>query len=242
MGLIFVTKNKTSESVKLNKHGDTMKNKCIIFTGGTPVSAAGFEKSEFDDCFIIAADSGCAQLEILNNEGFRLLPDILLGDMDSFDKTTALENYPGARFLSFPPEKDYTDTQLALETAEKEGYNDIIIIGGTGNRADHYLANLALLRKCANEEIKLSICDGKNRIFYHCGGKLTLRDAKKYKYFSILPDGAPLLGVKISGAKYCLNNADVDRDMPITVSNEITSDICEIEILRGNAFIVQCSD
>ncbi len=219
-----------------------MKTKCVIFTGGVPIYGGGFFREQFEDCFVIAADSGCAQIDILNNSGIYVTPDILLGDMDSFDKNTALTKYPHAEFLSFPPEKDYTDTQLALSVAVQKGYDDITVIGGTGNRADHYLTNLALLRKYACEGVKLTIDDGKNRITYCNNGKVCAANDGKYKYFSVLPDCTELSGVTIKGAKYPLVNANVDRNLPITVSNEITEKKCEITVEKGNFFFILCSD
>ncbi len=216
--------------------------KCIIFTGGDKISPAGFEKTNFDNAYIIAADSGCAQVEALNSAGFEICPHLLLGDMDSFRKESAEKAFPKAEFLHFPPEKDYTDTQLALEVAKEKGYADIEIIGGTGGRVDHLMANLVLLRKGAKEGIKLTICDGKNKVFYFAGGKTVLSKSDKYKYFSLLPDDADLCGVTIKGAKYNLDGAAVDKNLPITVSNEITQELCEIEIEKGACFIVQCSD
>ena len=110
--------------------------KCKIFTGGAPVFGASFVKEDFDGCLIIAADSGCTQIERLAQYGIAVLPDILLGDMDSFDKENALKAFPDARFFEFPPEKDYTDTQLALSVAVENGCTDIEIIGGTGSLPD----------------------------------------------------------------------------------------------------------
>lgn len=216
--------------------------KCVIFTGGTPVCVRGFNKSDFDCSFIIAADSGIVQLEILNQNGFKFSPDILLGDMDSFDRDTAEDKFPDAEFMKFPPEKDYTDTQLALEIAISKGYKNINIIGGTGNRADHYLANLALVRKYSMDGIDLTISDGSNRITYCTSGKISLNKDSRFKYFSLLPDMDNLYGVTISGAKYPLDNATVDRDLPVSVSNEIINNTCEIEVTKGNFFFILSSD
>lgn len=219
-----------------------IKRKCIIFTGGTPIYSLGFDKDEFKDCFIIVADSGTSQLERLNGDGFELSADVLLGDMDSFDKEKALKLLSSAEFLSFPPEKDYTDTQLALECAVSRGYKDILIVGGTGNRADHYLANLALLRKSAFDGIKLKISDGKNRITYCKNGKATIKKDRRFKYFSVIPDGEDLYGVTISGAKYPLWDARIKRDLPVSVSNEIIASECEITATKGCFFLIVCSD
>ncbi|MBE6704631.1 MAG: thiamine diphosphokinase [Ruminococcaceae bacterium] len=219
-----------------------MKMKCLIFTGGAPICGNSFCKEDIEGRFVIAADSGCAQLDILEDSGILVCPDILLGDMDSYSKDKAVAKYPDAEFMSFPPEKDYTDTQLAIHVAVEKGFDDITVIGGTGNRADHYLANLSLLRKYSYDGITLTIDDGKNRIVYCNNGKITVKNDGRYKYFSLLPDGTSLYGVTIKGAKYNLDNADVDRDIPITVSNEIKDQECEITVKEGNFFFILCSD
>lgn len=216
--------------------------KCIIFTGGDKISPAGFEKSDFDNAYIIAADSGCVQIEVLNENGFCISPDMLLGDMDSFARDEAEKTFPGAEFVGFPPEKDYTDTQLAMKVASEKGYTNILIAGGTGGRIDHMLSNLAILRKYHSNNICVELCDGKNKVFYFAGGTVKLVRDEKYKYFSLIPDERSLTGVSITGAKYPLSNAHIDRNEPITVSNEIVSGICEISVEKGSCFIVQCSD
>ena len=217
-------------------------NKCKIFTGGAPIHCGAFSEKDFQGCFIIAADSGCAQIERLCSHGITVHPDILLGDMDSYSREKALSAFPDAEFIKFPPEKDYTDTQLAVSIACDKGYKDIEIIGGTGNRADHYLANLSLMRKYASCGINLSINDGKNKISYQKSGNIVIDNDGKFKYFSLLPDGTELSDVYIDGAKYPLNGACIDRDMPITVSNEITADKCNIKVGNGSFFLILCSD
>ena len=142
-----------------------MKEKCIIFTGGADIFCGGFNPSDFDASYIIAADSGCTQIKRLCDNVFHILPNLLLGDMDSFDKKKALELFPNTEFMQYPKEKDYTDTQLALKIAIDMGYTDIEIIGGTGGRCDHYLANLLLFKYCNDNGVSLTFCDGKNKIF-----------------------------------------------------------------------------
>ena len=48
----------------------------------------------------------------------------------------------GAVFCVYPPEKDDTDTQLALRLAHNDRADEIVVWGGTGDRIDHTLSNL----------------------------------------------------------------------------------------------------
>lgn len=219
-----------------------MQNKCFIFTGGDRITAESFDRSYFENTFCIVADSGILQIIELSKFGIEITPDLLLGDMDSFDKNEAKELFKKAEFIPFPPEKDYTDTQLALKIAIEKGYTDIEIIGGTGGRCDHYLSNLLLFKYCNENGVTLTICDGKNKIFYYDSNAITIKKDDNYKYISIIPFGSPLSGVSITGTKYELENADVSETLPITVSNEIVCDTCSISVKKGSFYIILSKD
>jgi len=101
--------------------------------------------------YIIAADSG---LLFCTECGYN--PDIICGDFDSLPKTDTaqifsgtLKKYPNTIIQQWPKDKDYTDTQIALQKAIK--YNEInkrhhliVLVGGDGGRTDHFLANLKI--------------------------------------------------------------------------------------------------
>lgn len=74
---------------------------------------------------------------------FGLTPDWIVGDMDSIGpaELKRLEE-GGARKVQFETEKDFTDTQLAMRLAEKEGALAITLWGAAGTRLDHTISNL----------------------------------------------------------------------------------------------------
>ena len=59
-----------------------------------------------------------------------------------------------------------------------------------------------------------------------------------YRYFSILPIDEQLRGVTIRGAKYPLQDAVVQRDDSLTVSNEAPSGEVTIQVKEGQAFLI----
>ena len=88
-----------------------MKN-CLILTGGTlDLDFAGdfCRKNKFD--LTIAVDGGLAAAKALG-----ILPDVVVGDLDTADESLVEEfrQYPFIRWDVHPPEKDETDTELAL--------------------------------------------------------------------------------------------------------------------------------
>lgn len=112
--------------------------KTLVLTGGTfPKKETGLpvlKKILGDlsrDVFIIAADSG---LKIA--EEYSLVPDLILGDLDSVSPRT-LEKFKNLPKTTFIRDKDFPDTELALKTAEERGSELTVLLGGGGGRLDH---------------------------------------------------------------------------------------------------------
>jgi len=124
----------------------------LIFTGGAAPSFCNIKKflqtynvRDFIDG-IIAADSGIDTLisfqDYLKKENLEinLFPEVILGDMDSVSSDTYKKLYEKSEFLPFNIDKDYTDTELALENAAvRHPSSKIVLIGGDGGRPDHFL-------------------------------------------------------------------------------------------------------
>jgi thiamine pyrophosphokinase len=91
---------------------------------------------------IVAADSG---LLLAERAGVR--PDWIVGDMDSLGDERRLRAYPGERTLRYPPDKDWTDTELALSLLWEKGCDTTLLLGGGGGRTAHLLALAALFER-----------------------------------------------------------------------------------------------
>ena len=177
----------------------------------------------------IAADSGLETAKKLCIE-----PSIIIGDFDSADPALAA----GYDRLQYPSEKDDTDSMICVKYALEQGFSDIVIIGGTGGRIDHTLANLAMLKYIANRRGAGFITDGFNKISYLENGNMRVH--KNYKYVSIIPISRELTGVTLTGFLYNLNNARVKSDEVYSISNEISGEFGDIKITNGEAFVCEC--
>lgn len=87
----------------------------VIITGGNLEEGHCWEwlkKQQFDH--IIAVDGG-----LLHSEAIGLFPDYIVGDFDTLppDMLMAYEKKEGVTIRRFQPEKDDTDTQIAVELA-----------------------------------------------------------------------------------------------------------------------------
>jgi thiamine pyrophosphokinase len=114
----------------------------IAFIGGEGPGAGICRNLAAGAGIIAAADSGLAAAE---NAGIR--PDWVIGDMDSLDDPGRLDKYPAGRVLRYPPDKDYTDTELAVEFLREKGCGEIWLIGGGGGRTDHLFALRSLFER-----------------------------------------------------------------------------------------------
>ena len=148
-------------------------NRCLIVTGGTIDIAFAKDflaQRQYD--FVVAADAG---LEVLRP--LRLRPDAVVGDLDTVDPLI-LEKYrddPSISFEVHRPEKDETDTELALLTAARRGFESVDILGALGGRMDHAVGNIQLMYQFFCQGMQVSIYDARNRLYLIGGRRYFLR-------------------------------------------------------------------
>jgi thiamine pyrophosphokinase len=113
-----------------------------VFIGGEAPDAGRCKPLAEGAGVIAAADSG-----LIAAEGAGVRPHWIVGDMDSLDDPRRLEGYPADRIIRYPPDKDYTDTELALRLLWDQGCDETWLIGGGGGRTDHLLAIRSLFER-----------------------------------------------------------------------------------------------
>ena len=206
--------------------------RALIYTGGSIDPSRITEHPKGDD-LCIAADSGLANAEALG-----VTPAIVLGDFDSIGKAKIPEK---AEVLRVPAEKDFTDTQLAVDTALKRGADEIILIGGLSGRLDHTLSNLAILEDLHEKRVPAIITDGKNRARYLFSTS-TLIPKSGYRYLSLICLSDKAKGVSVEGCKYPLKNATLTRTFQYAVSNELTGNCALVSVRKGGIYIIESTD
>ena len=206
--------------------------RAFIYTGGAVRTDSVTEHPKADD-LCIAADSGYHTARAL---GERI--DLLLGDFDSIGSVPRDE---GMEIQQVPAEKDYTDTQLAVEIAIERGAEDIIIIGGLSGRLDHTLSTLAILEDLHSRGVYGTLTDGQSRARY-LKSSSTLVARSPYKYLSLIAADEVVKGVDIEGCKYPLKKATLRRRNQFAVSNEITGNVAFISVKKGGVYIIESKD
>lgn len=217
-----------------------MKMNTLIVSGGT-IKLSFFKsfisKNYFDN--IIAVDKGLETLYKLN-----ISPNHIVGDLDSIDKNI-ISKYNNNNHIiihKYVPEKDYTDTDIALNLALALKSNTITIIGATGTRIDHSLSNIHILCSALSKSIPCTIIDYNNRIRL-VDSNLSLNKKDVYgKYISLIPLTTTVEGLTLTGFKYPLTDYTLSIGKSLGISNELTNDIGIIELKKGILIVIESKD
>ncbi len=201
-----------------------------IYLGGA-IRPEGIEETPEADDLIIAADSGYENAKRLG-----VSPAVALGDFDSYDEDLIPSE---VKKIPFPPKKDFTDSQLAVEYAIEQGCTRIYLIGGMSGRLDHTLSNLAILENLWERRIRSVMTDGFNRVRFLKNDSEILPRSPHFRYFGLLAADERLRGVEIDGCKYPLKRATLSRKNQFAVSNEIEGNCAFISVRRGGLWIVE---
>lgn len=219
--------------------------KTLIITGG--FIEADFARSYLkDESFdmVIAADKGVETARLLN------VPiDYILGDFDSLEpsvleevKSQLANDESGLVLKEFPPEKDYTDTHLAIVTAIESGATSVTILGATGTRLDHVMANVNLLSIFLHNHIEAKIIDSHNQIYVIDGDAHLYREKIHGKYVSLIPYTDCVTGVTLIGFKYPLSNATLTKGNSLGISNELLEEDGIIKLDKGILIVIESRD
>jgi thiamine pyrophosphokinase len=165
-----------------------------------------------------------------------LMPDAVVGDMDSV-RPEALDELEcmGVHLARLSPRKNETDAQEAVDYALRAGANEIVLLGMSGCRLDHTVANIHLLVRIAMHGAFGRLCDAHNEVYAACT-PITLH-AKRGTMLSILPlSGSVAIG-SLEGLEYPLNDYVLRPEFPRAISNVFIGDTARVNILEGWAAI-----
>ena len=209
-----------------------MKN-CLIVTGGKldlAFARSFLHKEVFHK--VIAADAGLEAAEKLG-----LIPDYIVGDFDTVDPVVLerFQSIPHIVWEKHRPEKNETDTELAVNTAIKLGCTHLAILGATGGRLDHELSNLYLLKYCLDHQVEACLWDPWNKVYLLRQGAVFQRKTLYGPYVSFLPLTEQVRGITLTGFKYPLKgkNISIGTEAGLCVSNELSEDLAAVTFDSG---------
>ena len=214
-----------------------MSKKACIITGGklSEQFLADYLDKHPEDVKIVVDGA----LEITHRLGIQ--PDFIVGDFDTVDQSL-LDYYDKDIILRHPPEKDQTDTELAIETAQKLGCSKLKFFGATGSRLDHSLGNIFLLESLLKQGMEAEIINENNRLYIKNQGFSLKKTETRGDYVSLLPLTETVENVTLCGFKYPVKNLTFYREKTLGISNEITEDKATVEFSEGIFIVVESRD
>ena len=212
--------------------------KTLIITGGRfdKEFAVSFLKDKKYN-YIIAVDYGLAYAEELG-----LTPDMAVGDFDT-EGTGKLAAYEakGCIIRRFIPEKDDTDTEIAVREAVKLK-NPIDIMCATGGRIDHLLANIHNMKIALDAGVFVRIIDKCNIIWLQDKNFTISKNQCMGKYISFVPFAGSVKGITLKGFKYPLEGYTLQPGASRCISNELEDEEGIVEFMEGCMIVINSWD
>ena len=217
-----------------------MNKRCVIISGGSVDDAFALEQMQMiQPEIIIGVDSG---LKFLYRN--QIMPTHIVGDFDSVDSDVIAfyKNETQVPIREFNPVKDASDTEIALKLAIELGAEEVWILGGTGTRLDHVMANIQMLKSALDAGVKAYILDKNNRISL-LENEIVLEKENAYgPYFSVFPLGGSISDFNIKGAKYPLSHHTLQPYDSLCVSNQFLEENVEISFPEGTIILMETRD
>ncbi len=225
------------------------------------------DKAGKENIRLIAADRG---LEFFMK--YRIMPDMVIGDFDSLseegkeyleisERTKKYSKIPYGGMTNWKvkkdsgeekkeievvllrPEKDDSDTQSAMNYAIRTGAKEIAILGVTGKRVDHLMANFGLLALAQNQGASVALVDRYNYMKLIPSGTVLNKAEQFGKYVSFFQIGGDVTGLTLKGFKYSLDKYHLTTaDSGLTVSNEISEASAEVTYESGSLLMIMSRD
>ncbi len=209
---------------------------CIIVASGNLLFSTGIKSLLKKADLIIAADGGASHLKQMN-----IHPHFIIGDMDSIHQDTKLFFEKNLTpIITYPSRKDNTDTDLCIDFALQKGATAITLLGVTGTRLDHTLANIFLLRRLADLGVESRIMDANNEI-YLVTDHLKL-NGKKGEFLSVIPISDKVTGLTLTGLEHPLENASISMGSSLGISNSFKKTCATISIATGVLLVTKSRD
>ena len=211
------------------------QKRVLIFTGGN-LSTALLEVIQERD-YIIGADRGA--LFLIENG---IKPHASVGDFDSIsvEQLNTVTSMSGRIIKCDPIDKNLTDTELAFDVALENAPTEIVLLGGTGTRMDHTLANIHMLLRGVQHHVHCSILDEHNYITLT--GSTCHVEERGFTYVSLLPLTPEVTGIELEGFQYPLHNATLKIGQSLGISNRLAGDQGTVKVEGGLLLIIQSKD
>lgn len=205
-----------------------MNDTVIVITGASPLHPVALASLP-DHGIVLAADGA---LDHALEAG--LTPAGLIGDLDSITPAGLEWAEQHATIERHAPDKDHTDTELALQVAVGLDPARLILVAGRGDRLDHTLAAIGALGHPSLTSIpEVEARWGDHLLIVVHGPGHAAIDVEPGATLSVLALHGPCGGVTLGGVRWPLDGDDIPPLVGRGVSNETTATVVDVAVASG---------
>lgn len=234
---------------------DEKWGRCII-VGAGDFFGMPFQPAAED--FVIAADAGYENLKAVG-----IVPDLVVGDFDSMEvegvkgvtgPVKDLDIFADAEKAEYihhlqrieldgvetrviDPIKNDPDMLACVRIGMERGFGSFHLIGGTGKRIDHSIANLQVLGFLAQQGMH-GYLYGEHQLVRAIRNESVSFPKEMQGYFSALSLSDECHGVTERGFKYIVTDVTLSNMMPTGLSNEFVGTEAEISVKDGTLLLI----
>jgi thiamine pyrophosphokinase len=203
--------------------------RAVIFANGAH-SYPQVDRSHLrPDDWLIAANGGARYCQALG-----LKPTVLIGDFDSLEPWERQQiEQSGATLVAHPARKDETDLELALRYAVEGGADEILVLGGLGDRWDQSFANLLLPASPKLADTRIRLVDGPQEVTLLRAGETLTISGQPGDKVSLIPVRGDAYGVTARGLEYPLDGDILQFGVTRGISNVLLGEQATFHLKQG---------
>lgn len=200
----------------------------VLLNGEYDLSPDFFRLNKEYETFDFFCADGGANLAVR----LGIVPQLVMGDMDSISIQTRRRLEKLCRFIELPVDKDVSDAEALLNMLSEQRYNDIHVFAATGGRLDQTMFNLQLLRRFPQTRIftrdeEISFVEKSCSINGKAGCRASLLAISDF-----------VTGLSVEGFKFNLHNSRVESGSTLTLSNVIISNSARVKYDEGAMLLI----
>jgi thiamine pyrophosphokinase len=207
--------------------------RAAIFLNGSPDSSDLLRRVAGLADLIVAADGGARYaLEA------GVVPDLVVGDMDSLGEDLALVvERLGGSLERHPVRKDKMDGQLAVLAARERGATAADLLCAVGGGLGALFAVPQILLAAERIGLRSTVVADRGRIFVIEAGSRTVQGDPQDSV-SIFPLSGPATGVTLESMEYPLENASLEPGDTLGFHNELIGRKASVSVEEGALLVV----
>jgi thiamine pyrophosphokinase len=207
--------------------------RAAIFLNGSPDSSDLLRRVAGLADLIVAADGGARYaLEA------GVVPDLVVGDMDSLGEDLALVvERLGGSLERHPERKDKMDGQLAVLAARERGATAADLLCAVGGGLGALFAVPQILLAAERIGLRSTVVADRGRIFVIEAGSRTVQGDPQDSV-SIFPLSGPATGVTLESMEYPLENASLEPGDTLGFHNELIGRKASVSVEEGALLVV----